>query len=52
MIERKDWEDAKRQADLMIKQAEIMIIVNKNLADIAEKAIKKFPEEKKTPIGV
>jgi len=45
MLTRKDWLDAREQADNILKQAEIMKIVNENLRNIADEKIKELPEE-------
>lgn len=49
-LNKRDWEQAREQAELMIRQAMVMKIVNENLLAIAEKELKKFPKD--IPKGV
>jgi hypothetical protein len=52
-IERKDWENMKREAENGLKQAELMKITHELLLNLSEKELKKFPpEEVKKPLGL
>ena len=43
-LSKKDWEDCKNQAEMMVKQGMIMQEVNNNLLKIAEENMLKFPD--------
>jgi len=47
MLEKKDWENAKKSSEDQIKQAEINLIVGNNLLALANTELSKFPEEEK-----
>lgn len=44
-LKKSDWEDARNQAELILRQTEISRIVNENLLNIANEKLKEFPEE-------
>jgi hypothetical protein len=47
-LKREDWQDARDQAERILRQTEISRIVNENLFNIAEAALKGFPDEEPT----
>jgi len=44
-LRKRDWEEAKEQAEQILRQTEISRIVNENLLNISNDKIKDFPEE-------
>ena len=45
MIEKKDWEDAKKSAEETIKNSEINMIIGTNLLKLSERHLKKFSDK-------
>jgi len=50
MLERKDWEDAKKSAEATIKNSEINLIIGNNLLTLANAELSKLPKEEDDPM--